>query len=67
MEYYISDKGWLIIEGLGQTKFFNETDLAWLTAGGEPRLNKAGYMCMPFGNDRVGDMYSDDESVTSEQ
>lgn len=33
-----------------RTRFFTEKDIQWLDAGGVPRLNKDGFMMLPFGH-----------------
>lgn len=59
MKYVVSkDKTWLVVPNVGMTKLYNERDLAWLDAGNTPKLNKDGYMIMPYGNRYGKEVYN---------
>ena len=49
----------LVMPNVGVTMHFNQRDLAWLDAGNIPKLNKDGYMIMPYGNTKGKEVYND--------
>ena len=58
MKYVVKGKV-LVMPGVGITIHFDDRDLAWLDAGNIPKLNKDGYMIMPYGNTKGKEVYND--------